>query len=285
MNGLLIILVDNLDRLSRSDQASVLIHLVQSPNMIISALPWQVDWIREKFHPRYIQKRTLVDLTSDEQGEILSALACENGPIDISLATIALKELSWLASLPMGVVAIYAQVKKNVSNPALICLSLLEEAFKREGNIVKLSAIDAPSGFALALILAGRAAGNALNQSPAPSQITDLYFTKNDIAHVPEHKSHWKSLSRRRLFIADNDGEKLYFGSQALRALIALAVAHEQLILIDSARTSTSPLVQQVVSLSDALLEWQNLVRSGLIELSTLKKRRRNQQKPKVNER
>ena len=183
---------------------------------------------------------------------------------DISLATIALKELSWLASLPMGVVAIFAQVKKNVSNPALICLSLLEEAFKREGNIVKLSAIDAPSGFALVLILAGRAAGNALNQSPAPCQITDLYFTKNDIAHIPDHESHWKSLSRSQLFIADTDNEKLYFGSQALRALIALAVTHEQLILIDSARTSTSPLVQQVVSLSDALLEWQNLVRSGL---------------------
>jgi len=77
MNGLLIILVDNLDRLSRSDQASVLIHLVQSPNVIISALPWQVDWIREKFHPRYIQKRTLVDLTSDEQGEILVGLSMQ----------------------------------------------------------------------------------------------------------------------------------------------------------------------------------------------------------------
>jgi hypothetical protein len=270
--GRLFLLGDDLDRLSREEQGLVLPHFALLPNLLLSALPWQVDWIRQQICLPSINRQhfgvfQLAGLSPDQQHDMLSLLARGGEPFDFPLAGLVQEESPWLASLPLGLVAIFHQIRKNASNPAVVGLAFLEEVFRREGTAVKLLAMDELNEFGQALVYAGSAATDAINRSTPPNQISDLSFTEKNILLLPEHENHWKSLSHSRLFIAGVDKKEIRFGSQTLLPLIALASANGQLSFTYSARASDSLLVRQIIALSDAAWEWKCLIRSGLVKL------------------
>jgi len=264
-------LCDDLDRLLPEDQTLVFPHLALSPHLVISALPWQVDRICQQVCLPSVRREhfgvfQLAGLGPDQQHDMLSLLAKDGEPFDFPLAGFVLDELPWLASLPLGLVTIFHQIRKNASNPAVVGLAFLEEVFKREGTTVKLLAMDGLNEFGQALVYAGSAASDVINRATSPTQISDFSFTEKNILFLPEHEQHWKSFSHSRLFIVGVDKNKIRFGSQTLLPLIALASANGQLTFTYSARASDSLLVRQIIALSDAAWEWKCLTRSGLVK-------------------
>ncbi len=267
--GRLFLIGDGLDYLPPEDQAVVLSHLALFPHLIVSALPWQAERICQQICLPLVSRDSfgifqLADLGSAQQHKMLQLLA-NNEPFDFSLAGFAIDELPWMASLPLGIFAIFQQIRTNTSNPGVISLSLLREIFAREGIKINFSVPETLDEFSMALVLATRAAGDVFNNPPPPDQISDLRITKKSFSSIPGFTDSWDIMKGSRLFIPNKDETDIRFGSMTLLPLLALAVATNQLTLLHLARTSDSQLTRQVVALSDSLWEWKCLTYSGVV--------------------
>jgi hypothetical protein len=136
--GRLLLLIDRLDCMAEVDRADIVEMLYSSPNVILPVLPWQeqeVFDIRRIFSKpdSVIVKCDLEDLELDDQQGLLSVLANKIGDIDMALASRMLHELPDLARLPLGVLAIYDQVRLNKTSSSKILKSVLNEWFIRAG--------------------------------------------------------------------------------------------------------------------------------------------------------
>jgi hypothetical protein len=133
--GRLLLLVDDLDRLPEADQSEVVGQLAFSPAVIYTTVPWEVNRIAKWMRQRHVGEFILADLDEAQQRDLLSRLAGEypEREFDLDLGLVALREVPYLAWLPLGILAVYAQVLDHQSNRARIAERALREYFERAG--------------------------------------------------------------------------------------------------------------------------------------------------------
>lgn len=132
--GKLLLLVDDLDRLSDADQSEVLSQLTFSPAVIFAVLPWQVERLATLTPRLHLGLFKLPLLTVQEQWAILERMshATEIG-YDPQRAEQLLSELPDLAQVPLGVITIFDQAQQPWTDATQVVEVALEEYLRRAG--------------------------------------------------------------------------------------------------------------------------------------------------------
>jgi hypothetical protein len=128
-------LMDELDRLSESEQAEIIMQLAFSPAVLYAALPWDAERIARQMDQSNIGLFHLVDLTLEQQKALLVRLLARNPEfrIDRHVGYLALQEAQYLARLPLGVMAVFDQLLISITDRMHIVQCALNEYFERAG--------------------------------------------------------------------------------------------------------------------------------------------------------
>jgi hypothetical protein len=133
--GQLLLLVDDLDRLSSTDQSEVLGQLAFSPAVLYTTVPWQANRVLSEMHQAHVGAFKLLDLDVQQQRELLwrAALDRKYQEVDLDLGYVALTEVPDLSTLPLGVMAVYEQVQVYRGTRTQIVQCALQEWLERAG--------------------------------------------------------------------------------------------------------------------------------------------------------
>lgn len=140
--GKLLLLVDDVDRLSDADQAEVITQLAFSPNVVFSMLPWQVEKLSRIVTRSHLGHVALVELTPVERLALVERLK-ENPHYSFEMETIRqwFAELPDLSKSPLGVVAILEQATRQEKDATHATETALKE-FAARAELPRLE--DAP---------------------------------------------------------------------------------------------------------------------------------------------
>lgn len=132
--GKLLLLVDDLDRLSDADQGEVLSQLAFSPAVVFAVLPWQVERLAGMTPRSQLGVFTLPPLTPREQVELLEGMGHATDAVyDIRFAEQLLRELPDLAQMPLGVITILQEVQQDWTDSTKVVETALGEYLRRAG--------------------------------------------------------------------------------------------------------------------------------------------------------
>lgn len=200
--GEILWLVDQFDQLTDAQQGEVIAHLVSSP-ALYSTCPWQVPGLAARLRLPPTQTFRLQDLTPDQQRRMFGqwTAAQPDQDFDLPLGLFALNEVADLARLPLGVMAIYTQVKQHASSPTQIARQALTEYLTRAEMLrqplsFQETWLDLPVAIRT-LLLAGSLHLHGLAANGEPYALTRQQL---DRATLPEWGNQWSHLLQTRLF-------------------------------------------------------------------------------------
>ena len=132
----LLIIVDDLDRLTQADQNKTMDKLLFSRSVVYATIPSDAIWIRSKL-PDYKNPLTITfnNLTHILQIELLSKISLwfVERDCDLILGQYVLQGLPYLSESPLGVLAIYSQLVKHQTTQYEVVDNYLQEMLRRAG--------------------------------------------------------------------------------------------------------------------------------------------------------
>ena len=135
--GKLLLLVDDLDRMSVVNQHEVFGQFVFSNKVIFSALPWQVNSIIKKMKQASLVRFDLLDLDVAHKQQMLARFidTSQVPDIDLDLAFSILESLPDLAKLPLGIMAIAEQISVGETTYARVTQNFVYEVIARTNSV------------------------------------------------------------------------------------------------------------------------------------------------------
>lgn len=261
--GRLLLLVDDLDRLPEADQSEVVGQLAFSPAVIYTAVPWEVNRITKWMRQRHVGEFILADLDEVQQRGLLSRLAAEypEWEFDLDLGFVVLREVPYLARLPLGILAVYAQVLDYQSNRVRIVQRALREYFERAGlTLPRFSGewMTLDPGVKSLLQMARVFETDLLRVSEEARKELVVTRTRYEQSLDSWWGCKWELLSATRLFEPyQGSGEALRFiNSDLLLFCAAVADPYQNY----RTRADAEPVLHQFKSCADALWEDQELI-------------------------
>ncbi len=132
--GKLLLLIDDLDRLSEADQSEVLAQLTFSPAVLCAALPWQVTRLAQSNTRAHLGVTSFAPLAKDEQLALLEHVATVTDVVyDRRTAEELLRELPALAQTPLGVMTMLDQLARDWTDSTRVAGAALDELCRRAG--------------------------------------------------------------------------------------------------------------------------------------------------------
>lgn len=132
--GKLLVCVDDLYRLSDTDQSEVWAQLAFSPAVIAAVLPWQVERLSRLAPRAHIGMVSLEPLAGQEQMALLEHIAVATETVyDRRAAEALLCELPSLARTPLGVIILLDQLARAWTDTTQVVAAALDELCRRAG--------------------------------------------------------------------------------------------------------------------------------------------------------
>lgn len=132
----LLIIVDDLDRLTQADQSKIMDRLLFSRSVVYATIPSDAVWIRSKL-PEYKNpiSITFKDLDKSAQEELLSKVSFWylERDCDWTLGQYVLQEIPYLCESPLGVLSVYSQLVKHQTTRSGVVDNYLQETLRRAG--------------------------------------------------------------------------------------------------------------------------------------------------------
>jgi hypothetical protein len=132
--GKLLLLVDDLDRLSDADQVEVMTQLTFSPAVVFAVLPWQVDKLLLQCKRTHIGLLALPPLSEQERGTLVDRLyANPHYGFDLETVDQLFQDLPDLSRSPLGIVVILEEANREWTEATQVCEAALQEYARRAG--------------------------------------------------------------------------------------------------------------------------------------------------------
>ncbi len=220
----LLIIVDDLDRLTQADQNQMMDKLLFSKSVIYATIPSDAISIRSKL-PEYKGPLSITfkNLGQSAQMELLSKVSAWHleHDCDLTLGKYVLQEVPYLVESPLGVLAVYSQLVKHQTTRSEVIDSYIQEMLRRAG----LPTCDFARGvhsndpIVSSLLTAARAiAINLGSEYPESSLHSTLGTSPEQFAYIEtliSRRPHWDLLWPTRLFMTrgetDNKEKALWF--------------------------------------------------------------------------